>query len=322
VLAFLWSRGPRLVPDWSRSRPRSPRPRCHVGRRRARLATRPACSPRRPGEDVRALVGLQVGRIQEQVRKAGVAERSIAEGPDVLVELGADARDLGLGDAGVDAERAHQVVDLAGAHSMHVGLHHDRPQGPVDAPAWLQQRGEERARSQLGDPQLEVAGFGREQPLAVAVAMGRPLGAALVGSRSDLLGGLHLDQGLQHQLQPRADKVEVAAGAKRIQQLREGRLIKGHRVLLASTCEVNAEVHPVALSVATGSGNHTTRRDVSSQSTAHCRDSASGVPVEIPADLRMLLPPRRPRVVPCVVREHGLGLRSGFRSRRARCRVS
>lgn len=53
---------------------------------------------------------------------------------------------------------------------------------------------------------------------------------------------------MQHQLQPRADKVEVATGAQCVQQLGEGRLIEDHRVLLASTRDVNAEVHPVALS--------------------------------------------------------------------------
>jgi hypothetical protein len=129
----------------------------------------------RLADDVRALVGLQVGRIQEQVREARVPQRPVAEGTHVLVELGADARDLGLADAGVDAQGLHEVVDLARRDAVGVGLHHDRPQGTVDAPARLQERGEERSGAQLGDPQLQIAGLGREQPVAVAVAVGRPL---------------------------------------------------------------------------------------------------------------------------------------------------
>jgi hypothetical protein len=43
-------------------------------------------------------------------------------------------------------------------------------------------RGEERPRPQLGDPQLQIPGRGRQQPRAVAVALGQPLGRALVGA--------------------------------------------------------------------------------------------------------------------------------------------
>ena len=94
--------------------------------------------------------------------------------------------------------------------------------------------------------------------------MGRPLGTALVRARSDRLGGLQLDQGLQHQLQPRADHVEVATGAKCVQQLGQGILIEGHRVLLMRDLVGHAEVHPVAPSVATGSRNshHSTGRQL------------------------------------------------------------
>jgi hypothetical protein len=73
--------------------------------------------------------------------------------------------------------------------------------------------------AQLGDPEAQVAGLGGQQPLADAVAMGAPLGAALVRLGADGLGGLQLDQGLQHQLHPRADKVDVAAGAQCVVQL-------------------------------------------------------------------------------------------------------
>jgi len=40
---------------------------------------------------VRALVGLEAGRIQEQVREGAVTERAIAELLDLLIELATDA---------------------------------------------------------------------------------------------------------------------------------------------------------------------------------------------------------------------------------------
>ena len=59
--------------------------------------------------------------------------------------------------------------------------------------------------------------------------MGGALLAALIGPGTDVLGGLGLDQRLQHQRQRFADKVEVAAGAQCIEQLGQGRLAQGHR---------------------------------------------------------------------------------------------
>ena len=47
---------------------------------------------------------------------------------------------------------------------MHIGLHDDRHQGPVDPAARLQQRREERPLPQLGDAQLDIAGLGGQQP--------------------------------------------------------------------------------------------------------------------------------------------------------------
>jgi hypothetical protein len=79
---------------------------------------------------------------------------------------------------------------------VHVGLHDDRQQGPVDTAAWLQQRREERPLPQLGDAQLHVTGLGRQQPHAGAVAMRGALLGPLIGSSTDVLGGLGIDQRL------------------------------------------------------------------------------------------------------------------------------
>jgi hypothetical protein len=112
---------------------------------------------------------------------------------------------------------------------VHVGLHDHRQQGPVDPAARFQQGGKERALPQLGDAQLDIAGLGRQQPGPGAVAMGGALLSALIAVGADVLGGLGVDQRLQDQRERLADEVEVTAGAQRIQQISNGRLVQGHR---------------------------------------------------------------------------------------------
>ncbi len=63
-------------------------------------------------------------------------------------------------------------------------------------PAWLQQRREEAAVAELGDGQLDVAGLGRQQPGAAAVAVGGAAVGALVAAGADLLGRLQIDERL------------------------------------------------------------------------------------------------------------------------------
>ena len=59
--------------------------------------------------------------------------------------------------------------------------------------------------------------------------MGGPAGRALVAASADLLGGFGLDQRLEYQRQGFTNNIQVAAGAQCIQQLRQGRLVQGHR---------------------------------------------------------------------------------------------
>jgi hypothetical protein len=66
-----------------------------------------------------------------------LGQGAVAEGGHLGVQVGADPGDLGLGDAGVGAQRADQVVDLAGAHAVQVGLHHHREQRLINPPAAL-----------------------------------------------------------------------------------------------------------------------------------------------------------------------------------------
>jgi hypothetical protein len=97
---------------------------------------------------------------------------------------------------------------------VHIGLHDHRQQGPVDPASGLQQRREERALPELGDAQFDIAGLGRQQPRSGSVAMGGALLAPLIGPSADVLGGLGLDQCLEHQGEPLADDVQVPASTQ------------------------------------------------------------------------------------------------------------
>jgi hypothetical protein len=70
---------------------------------------------------------------------------------------------------------------------------------------------------------------GGQQPGSRAVAVGRAAGGPLVTVGADVLGGLGVDQRLQHHGQPLADDVEVTASTQRVQQISNGRLVQGHR---------------------------------------------------------------------------------------------
>ena len=65
--------------------------------------------------DRRALVGLDVGGVEEHVGEADVVERALPEGRHDRVELAADPAHLALADARVDAQGGDQVVHLARA---------------------------------------------------------------------------------------------------------------------------------------------------------------------------------------------------------------
>src|SRR4051794_15052511 len=77
-------------------------------------------------------------------------------------------------------------------------LHHHRIQGLVDPAAGFEDGREERALPQFRDPQLDVAGLGRQQLRAGTVAFGHPVLAAFIAVGADHPGGFELDQLLQH----------------------------------------------------------------------------------------------------------------------------
>jgi hypothetical protein len=68
-------------------------------------------------------------------------ERAIEERPDPFVDLGAEPRDLALGES-AHAHRLHQLVDRAGRHAVHVGFLDHRRQRFRRRPTRLQEPGE------------------------------------------------------------------------------------------------------------------------------------------------------------------------------------
>jgi len=95
---------------------------------------------------------------------------------------------------------------------LDVRLLDHRQQGPVDAPAGLQQGREEAAHPQLGDLELETAHPGVQRLGAVAVAVGGPIGGALVRVGADHRAGLDLDQALNAVLEDQPQLVAIGEG--------------------------------------------------------------------------------------------------------------
>ena len=127
--------------------------------------------------------GLAVGRVEEHVRVGDPGQGPVPERADLLVEVRADPRHLGLADPGVRAQRLDQVVDLPGRDPVQVGLHDHREQRLVDPAPALEQRGEERPGPQLRDPQLQVTRGRGQRPRPRPVALRRPLGRCVPRGR-------------------------------------------------------------------------------------------------------------------------------------------
>jgi hypothetical protein len=146
-------------------------------------------------------------RVEDHVR-ALVLDRSGTERLDLLIQDLAQPADLGLGDA-VDAERLDEVVDLAGRHTLDVGLDDDRVEPLLGAPARLEQRRKVAAACDLGDLELDGANPSVPRARAVAVAVGGPLRAAFVGHGADLRADLGLHDRLGENPHTLAQGVDV-----------------------------------------------------------------------------------------------------------------
>lgn len=96
---------------------------------------------------------------------------------------------------------------------MQIRFHHHREQRLVDPPAPLEQGGEERAGSQLRDPQIKFPGRRRQHSSSGAVAVGGALVGAFERAGADERGRFRIDQLLVQGFSCDADS--VGDGSKR-----------------------------------------------------------------------------------------------------------
>ena len=148
----------------------------------------------------------------------------------LLVDLLAQPRHLALGDAG-HAHRLDQIVDRAGRDALDVGLLDHRGQRLLGHPARLQEAREVAALAQLRDAQLDRAGARLPDPVAIAVALVDPLGAALAMGGAGQPLDLQLHQALGGEADHLAQQIGVGA---LLQQRAKVHHLVGHRWVLGS----------------------------------------------------------------------------------------
>src|SRR5438477_12989969 len=127
--------------------------------------------------DAAALTLLQVGGVEPQIRPLA-GERAVEKRVHPLVDLLTQLGNLRLADPG-QPHRLHQIVDPPGRHAADPRLLDDRDQRLLRALAGFEERREVATLPQFRDAQLQRAEPGIQGPVAVAVAPGGPLAAAL-----------------------------------------------------------------------------------------------------------------------------------------------
>ena len=137
---------------------------------------------------------LHVGRVQPDIGPIAF-ERPVEESLHPLVDLLAQPGDLALGDAG-SAHGLDQIVDRAGRDAMDVGFLDHGGQRLLGHAPRLEEAWKVRALPQLRDAQLHRAGPRLPVPVAIAVALGEPVGRALAMRRAGPGADLHLHQPL------------------------------------------------------------------------------------------------------------------------------
>src|SRR4029077_4486290 len=100
-------------------------------------------------------------------------QRPVAEGVDLLIEAGADPRDLALRDP--QPERLAPRVDLPGRDAGDVCLLHDRHQRLLASAPRLEKAWEVAAAAQLRNRELDLACPCLPRPRPVTVAVREPL---------------------------------------------------------------------------------------------------------------------------------------------------
>eukprot|EP01137_Pigoraptor_chileana_P013759 Opistho-2@67633 len=159
-------------------------------------------------DDPPPLAHLEIGGIEPEVGPVA-GKRSLEKGMDALIDVLAQLRHGGLGDAG-HAHCLHQLIDAPGADASDPCLLDDRDQRLLDGLPGLQKAGKVGAGPQLGDLQVERAEPGIEAAVTVAIAPGRALAGAFVPASADETVDIGLHNDLQHALGDRAQEISIS----------------------------------------------------------------------------------------------------------------
>lgn len=207
---------------------------------------------------------------------AVLVEPPLPKSLDRPVELGAQAVDLAAADA-VDAQGAHQGVDLAGGHAQHVSLGDDREPRPLAAPSRLEQSvGEVGAVAKLGALELDRARPGVPTAPAVLVTVPAALGRALVPFRPDPGGDFEFHQRLCHRREGLAQEVDVASLGRLPYLLEQCDSLRGNSVGPPSWLRHALEDHVMAivakdLGLHHSPGHHSRARCAASRRNLDCK---------------------------------------------------
>ena len=137
---------------------------------------------------------FHIGRVEPDIGPVAF-QRPVEEGLHPRVDLLAQPADLALGDAGC-AHGSHQIIDRAGRDALDIGLLDHRAQRFLGHPPRLEETRKVRALAQLGDAKLHRPGTRLPVPVAIAVALGEPIGRALAKTSAGPRANLHLHQPL------------------------------------------------------------------------------------------------------------------------------
>nr|ACO88876.1 truncated transposase [Microbacterium sp. MA1] len=172
--------------------------------------------------------GLAGVRLVTSDAHAGLVEGPVAEGLDLLVQVGGHPGHLRLRQA-VDAQLLDELVHPAGAHPGQITVRHHRDQRRLGPLAPLEQPlGEVRPGAQLGDRDVDRADPGVQVAVPVAVALRGPVRAALAPLGTDHRVGVGGQQRVDHRLQQVAHEVRggfrqgLAKQAGRVDNVRCG----------------------------------------------------------------------------------------------------
>ena len=181
----------------------------------------------RDRDDAAVLAHLHVGGVDPEIGPVAL-DRPVEEGLHLAVDLLAQPADLALGDA-AHPHRLDQLVDRAGRDALDVGFLDHRGERLLGHPPRLQEAREVAALAQLGDAQLDRAGAGLPVAVAVAVALGQPLGALLAVAGAGQLADLQLHQPLGGKADHLAQQIGVGG---LLHQRPQAHHLVGHRWFL------------------------------------------------------------------------------------------